>query len=80
MVDEPKLVSIELDGCTSPIAGRLRSEAEPIQTFVGWIGLLSALERAINPSASETDDRNNSALRGQQLALRPAPRTDKRGT
>lgn len=51
---------LELDSDADPIRGRLMDEAGPGVDFVGWLGLASALERALDtnggPPAETQED------------------------
>ena len=41
------LVTIEVDSVEDPIAGRLSTETQPPERFLGWTELLAALQSAL---------------------------------
>lgn len=55
---EPLRVCVEFDATDDPIAGRL-STGEEQRAFTGWLGLISALERAINAGRRVADARED---------------------
>jgi hypothetical protein len=40
-------VIVDLERRENPIGGTVRAESEPARPFVGWMGLLAALEAAL---------------------------------
>jgi hypothetical protein len=50
-------VTIDLDRNDDPILGTVRVDSQPDRPFVGWIGLLGALEEAL-----ETDRHDREGL------------------
>jgi hypothetical protein len=49
------LVMVELERREPPIGGTVRIESEPDRPFVGWIGLLGALEAALGTNAQDVE-------------------------
>jgi hypothetical protein len=58
-------ITVDLEPEGPPIQGSLQSGPEPSHRFTGWIGLLSALEKAIqgftSPSAVAADEAQGDA-------------------
>jgi hypothetical protein len=60
-VDDPRasdsastrVLTLEIDADSDPIAGRLSEDGAPGQPFVGWLGLARALELALEPESGE---------------------------
>jgi hypothetical protein len=44
---QPSHLSVEVDRTADPISGRVHGSDGPQLPFVGWLGLISALERVI---------------------------------
>ena len=53
-----KRVVIEVTGHEHPIVGIICAEHEPALRFVGWIGLLAALEEALDPPDQRRETRS----------------------
>jgi hypothetical protein len=49
-------VIVELERRENPISGTVRSEAEVDRPFVGWMGLLAALEAALGTNGQAGED------------------------
>ena len=49
-------VTIELKRTETPILGTVYVEAEPDRPFVGWIGLLAALEAVLDADSHPCED------------------------
>jgi hypothetical protein len=45
-------LSVDVDGSADRISGQVRDDDGPHLPFVGWLGLISALERAIAPDGA----------------------------
>lgn len=45
--DRRTLVTIEVESVEHPIAGRLSTETQPPERFMGWTELLAALQNAL---------------------------------
>jgi hypothetical protein len=49
-------VTVELERHEQPISGRVLAELGPERTFVGWIGLLAALEAALGTGVQSAEE------------------------
>jgi hypothetical protein len=49
-------VIVELERRENPISGTVRSQAEGNRPFVGWLGLLAALEAALGTNGQADED------------------------
>jgi hypothetical protein len=47
---------VELERREDPISGTVRAESEPDRPFVGWIGLLAALEAALGTATQGAEE------------------------
>jgi hypothetical protein len=47
---QTKVLTLEIDADTDPIAGRLSERGAPGQQFFGWLGLARALEHVLEPN------------------------------
>jgi hypothetical protein len=56
---QPSRVSVEVDRDADPISGQIQAPDGPWLPFVGWLGLISALERLIAPSQPAQPAPNN---------------------
>jgi hypothetical protein len=50
------IVSLELDGTTEPVTGHVRVSGQEIP-FVGWLGLMQAIETRLTEGRDQTDGR-----------------------
>ena len=63
-------VTLEIDPGGPPVRGRLRVPPDLVRSFSGWIGLLAALEDAIEsenrpgPGRSSWSDHDDGAVEG----------------
>ena len=44
---QTKVLTLEIDAGSDPIAGRVSEDGAPAEPFFGWLGLARALERAL---------------------------------
>jgi hypothetical protein len=51
-----RVLTLEIDTDTDPIAGRLSERGAPGREFVGWLGLARALELALEPREPAPED------------------------
>lgn len=49
-------VIVDLERRENPIGGTVRAESEPERRFVGWMGLLAALEAALGTEHQNRED------------------------
>jgi hypothetical protein len=49
-------VIVELERAENPISGTVQIESERDRPFVGWIGLLAALEAALGTGGQDRED------------------------
>jgi hypothetical protein len=62
---KPRSITLELDPGGPPISGRLSASADPARPFIGWIGLLAALEATIGPDGARAAERATSGRNEQ---------------
>jgi hypothetical protein len=53
---------VELERRENPIRGTVRGESEPDRPFVGWMGLLTALEAALGTERQDREDASGDAI------------------
>jgi hypothetical protein len=56
MTAEQLHLQLELDPDSNPIAGQLTPEQGDTIAFVGWLELMSALQKALNDRTGQTKD------------------------